>query len=162
MKKTPWILAAATVCVVAVGGGGTAFAMSNEAQIYVYGEQSLVRTFSQPTVAELLAAQGIELKDTDLVQPGLESVVTDGIDIQIIQRTPVTVTVDGAEQELLTTGDTVADVLEDADYDAEGAAHHPGPRDPASARRPARSRSSPARPSPSWVRTARTPSRSPL
>ena len=27
MKKTPWIVGAATVCVVAVGGGGTAFAI---------------------------------------------------------------------------------------------------------------------------------------
>ncbi|MGO1683313.1 MULTISPECIES: transglycosylase family protein [Actinomycetes] len=127
MKKTPWILGAATVCVVAIGGGGTAFAMSSEAQINVYGEQSSVRTFSQPTVADLLADQGIEVKDTDLVQPGLETVVSDGMDIQVVQRTPVTVTVDGAPQELLTTGDTVADVLEDAEYDAEGAAIAPAP-----------------------------------
>ena len=111
MKKTPWIIGAATVCVVAIGGGGTAFAMSNEAQITVYGEQSSVRTFAQPTVADLLADQGIEVKETDLVMPGLDTVVSDGMDIQVIQRTPVTITVDGSPQEVLTTGDTVADAL---------------------------------------------------
>ena len=105
MKKTPWIVGAATVCVVAVGGGGTAFAMSNEAQITAYGEESAVRVFSQPTVGDLLAAQGIEVQDTDLVTPGLEELVTDGIDIQVVQRTPVTLTIDGEDQELLTTGE---------------------------------------------------------
>ena len=127
MKKTPWIIGAATVCVVAVGGGGTAFAMSNEAQLSVYGEESTVRTFSQPTVGDLLDAQGIEVKDTDLVLPGVDEAVTDGMDIQVVQRTPVTVSVDGVEQELLTTGDTVADALEDAEYKAEGAAITPEP-----------------------------------
>ena len=125
MKKTPWIIAAAAVCVVGVGGGGTAFAMSNEAALTVYGQQTMVRTFSQPTVAELLEAQGVELKDTDLVVPDLAEQVTDGLDIQIIHRTPVTVTVDGADQEVLTSGDTVADALEDIDYKAEGASVTP-------------------------------------
>jgi uncharacterized protein YabE (DUF348 family) len=127
VKKTPWIVGAATVCVVAVGGGGTAFAMSNEAQITAYGEESAVRVFSQPTVGDLLAAQGIEVKDTDLVTPGLEELVTDGIDIQVVQRTPVTITIDGKDQELLTTGDTVADALAETDYEAEGAKISPEP-----------------------------------
>ncbi|MGO1228749.1 MAG: resuscitation-promoting factor [Brachybacterium sp.] len=127
MKKTPWIVAAATVCVVAVGGGGTAFAMSNEAQLNVYGEESSVRTFSQPTVGDLLSAQGIEVKDTDLVVPALTEAVTDGLEIQVIQRTPVTVTIDGVAKDLLTTGDTVADALEETDYKAEGAVITPEP-----------------------------------
>ena len=121
MKKTPWIIGAATACVVAVGGGGTAYAMSSTADLDVYGEQSSVRLFSQPTVAELLDAQGIEVKDTDLVLPGLDEVVTDGLAIQVIQRTPVTVSVDGVDQEVLTTGDTVADVVEETGADTEGA-----------------------------------------
>lgn len=127
MKKTPWIVAAATVCVVAIGGGGTAFAMSNEAQLSVYGEESSVRTFSQPTVGDLLSAQGITVKDTDLVVPGLEEAVTDGMAIQVVQRTPVTVSVDGVEQDLLTTGDTVGDALQETEYKAEGALVTPAP-----------------------------------
>lgn len=127
MKKTPWIIAAAAVCVVGVGGGGTAFAMSNETALTVYGQQTMVRTFSQPTVAELLKAQGVELKDTDLVVPDLAEQVTDGLDIQIIHRTPVTVTVDGKDQDVLTTGDTVADALEDIDYAVDGASVTPAP-----------------------------------
>lgn len=120
MKKTPWIVAAATVCVVGLGGGGTAFAMSNEAAMTVYGDESTVRTFS-PTVAELLEAQGIEVTDTDLVVPDLGETVTDGMEIQVVHRTPVTVTIDGEDQKLLTTGDTVGDALERVDYEAEGA-----------------------------------------
>ena len=129
MKKSPWILAAATVCVIAVGGGGTAFAMSNEAQISVYGEESSVRTFSQPTVGDLLAAEGIEVKDTDLVTPALDEPVTDGMDIQVVQRTPVTVSIDGVETDLLTTGDTVADALAETEYKAEGARITPEPEE---------------------------------
>ena len=122
MKKTPWIIAAAAVCVVGVGGGGTAFAMSNEA---ARSACTASRRWSVPSRSplsrELLEAQGVELKDTDLVVPDLGEQVTDGLDIQIIHRTPVTVTVDGADQEVLTSGDTVADALEDIDYKAEGA-----------------------------------------
>ncbi|GAA1489065.1 transglycosylase family protein [Brachybacterium sacelli] len=126
MKKTPWIVAAATVCVVGLGGGGTAFAMSNEAAVSVYGDQSTVRTFSS-TVAELLEAQGVEVKDSDLVVPDLGETVTDGMEIQVVQRTPVTVTVDGEDQELLTSGDTVGEALEEVDYATEGARVSPEP-----------------------------------
>ena len=120
MKKTPWIIAAAAACVIGAGGGGTAFAMSNEAAVNLYGEQTSVRTFS-PTVAELLEAQGIEVKDSDLVVPGLDEQVTDGLEIQIIERFPVTVTIDGEEQELLTTSGTVGEALEEIEYPEEGA-----------------------------------------
>ena len=120
MKKTPWIIAAAAACVIGAGGGGTAFAMSNEAAVDVYGQQSTVRTFS-PTVAELLDAQGIEVKDTDLVLPGLDEQVTDGLEIQIVERFPVSVTIDGEEQELLTTSGTVGEALEEIDYADEDA-----------------------------------------
>src|SRR5690625_6750887 len=90
--------------------------MSNEAAVNLYGEETSVRTFS-PTVAELLEAQGIEVKDNDLVIPGLEEQVTDGLEIQIIERFPVTVTIDGEEQELLTTSGTVGEALEEIDFE---------------------------------------------
>ncbi|PMC76256.1 MULTISPECIES: resuscitation-promoting factor [unclassified Brachybacterium] len=125
MKKSPWIIGAAAACVLAVGGGGTAFAMSDEAQIDVYGELSSARTFSQTTVRDLLAEQDIEVKDTDLVLPGLDETVTDGMQIQVIHRNAVTVTVDGQDTEVLTTGDTVADALAEIDAETEGAAITP-------------------------------------
>ena len=126
MKKTPWIIAAATACVIGVGGGGSAYAMSNVVTVDAYGEESHVRTFS-PTVGEVLADQGIEVKDTDLVIPGLDEQVADGTQIQIIERTPVTVTVDGEPQELLTTGTTVSDALEELELETEGARITPEP-----------------------------------
>ena len=134
MKKTPWILGAATVCVVAIGGGGTAFAMSSEAQINVYGEQSSVRTFSSRPSRIFSLIRASRSRTPTWCSRAWRPSSRDGMDIQVVQRTPVTVTVDGAPQELLTTGDTVADVLEDAEYDAEGAAIAPAARDRASPR----------------------------
>lgn len=127
MKKTPWIIGAATVAVLAVGGGGTAYAVSSEAAVTVYGKASSVRTFSSPTVAELLESQGITVQENDLVTPGLDETVTDGMDIQVIQRHLATVTIDGAEKDVLTTGTTVQDALDELDYKAEGAKVTPAP-----------------------------------
>ncbi|MFE5775756.1 transglycosylase family protein [Brachybacterium sp. NPDC056505] len=126
MKKTPWIISAAVAGLLVVGGGGTAYAVSNEAGVDVYGEHSTVRTFS-PTVGALLEAQGVTVRSTDLVIPSIDSVVTDGIDIQVVHRNPVTVTVDGKAHEVLTTGDTVADALEEVDVDTKKAHVSPDP-----------------------------------
>lgn len=125
MKKTPWIIAATTVVLVGAGGGG-AWAASNEVAVDAYGEETTVRTFGG-TVAEILEAQGIEVQDTDLVIPGLDETVSDGDEIQVIERRPVTVTIDGVDQELLTTSTTVGDALAEVDYAAEGAAVTPAP-----------------------------------
>lgn len=127
MKKTPWIIGAATVAVLAVGGGGTAYAVSSEADVTVYGKASSVRTFSSPTVAELLESQGITVQENDLVTPGLDETVTDGMDIQVVQRHLATVTIDGAEKDVLTAGTTVQDALDELDYKAEGAKVTPAP-----------------------------------
>ncbi|MBK0331242.1 transglycosylase family protein [Brachybacterium sp. MASK1Z-5] len=126
MKKTPWIISAAVAGLLVAGGGGTAYAVSNEAGVDVYGEHSTVRTFS-PTVGALLEAQGVTVRSTDLVTPSIDSVVTDGIDIQVVHRNPVTVTVDGKAHEVLTTGDTVADALAELDVDTKKAHVSPDP-----------------------------------
>lgn len=125
-NKAPWIISAATVCVLAAGGGGTAFAMSSEVAVDAYGEQKTVRTFS-PTVAEVLEAQGITVKDTDLVTPSLDTPVTDGTEITIQAQRAVTVTIDGKPTEVLTTGTTVADALSGLEFAAEGAEITPAP-----------------------------------
>ncbi|WP_283774715.1 septal ring lytic transglycosylase RlpA family protein [Brachybacterium equifaecis] len=126
MKKTPWIISAAAAGVLAVGGGGTAWAVSNEADVSVYGATSTVRTFS-PTVGDLLDAQGVKVRATDLVTPALDTPVTDGIDISVVQQNLVTVLVDGVEQTVLTPGGTVADALEQVDYRADQAIITPDP-----------------------------------
>ena len=145
MKKTPWIIGAATVAVLAVGGGGTAYAVSSEAAVTVYGKESSVRTFSSPTVGELLADQGIEVKDNDLVTPGIDELVTDGMAIQVVQRHEVAVTVDGEEQDLLTTGTTVQDALDELDLDLTGASISPAADTELDPTASTRSRSSPRR-----------------
>lgn len=127
VKKSPWIIAASAVLALGAGGGGTAFAMSNEVAVSHYGQQSTVRTFS-PTVGDLLKAQGITLKKTDLVTPSLDSAVTSGTQVRIIARKAATVNVDGAKKgDVLTTGSTVADALAEAGVDTAGARVTPSP-----------------------------------
>jgi uncharacterized protein YabE (DUF348 family) len=126
VKKAPWIISAAVAGVLVAGGGGTAYAVSNSVDVDVYGEQMTVRTFS-PTVGELLDAKGVDLESTDLVTPSLDAKVSDGIGIQVVKRYPVTVDVDGEEYELLTTGTTVGDALDEIDYKHKGAKVSPKP-----------------------------------
>jgi uncharacterized protein YabE (DUF348 family) len=126
VKKAPWIISAAVAGVLVAGGGGTAYAVSNSVDVDVYGEQMKVRTFS-PTVGELLDAKGVDVESTDLVTPSLDAKVSDGIGIQVVKRYPVTVDVDGEEHELLTTGTTVGDALDEIDYKEKGAKVSPKP-----------------------------------
>lgn len=126
MKKTPWIIAAAATCALAVGGGSTAYAMSNEVEVDHYGRESVVRTFS-PTVRELLESEGIIIKDTDLVTPDLDTVVGDGTEIRIVERRPVTVSIDGEKKDVLTTGTTVQDALDELGVNLKDATISPEP-----------------------------------
>jgi rare lipoprotein A (peptidoglycan hydrolase) len=126
VKKTRWIVSTAVAGVLAAGGGGTAFAVSNEAEVTVYGESSTVRTFS-PTVGELLEAQGVEIKPTDLVTPDVDETVTDGMDIDVVQQRAATITVDGEDYEVLTSGTTVQDAIDEIDFKKKDAKVSPAP-----------------------------------
>ena len=119
-KKTPIIVTAAVAALLAGGGGGTAFALSNEVTVDHYGTQTTVRTFDR-NVDDVLAAQGIDVKPTDLVQPSLDSEITGGEQITIEARTPVVADVNGTRTEGLVAGTTVNDALVELEVDTTGA-----------------------------------------
>lgn len=119
-KKTPIIVTAAVAALLAGGGGGTAFALSKEVTVDHYGQQTTVRTFDR-NVDDVLAAQGIEVKPTDLVQPSLDSQITGGDEITIEARTPVVADVNGERTEGLVAADTVEEALAELEVDTTGA-----------------------------------------
>lgn len=128
-KKAPILAAAGLATLLTLGGGGAAFAMSNEVTVDVYGTSTTVRTFDDQ-VEEVLASQGVQVKKTDLVQPALHSKVSSGDTITVEQRHQVTVDVDGKQQTVLTDGDSVADALAMIEADYEGAKITPEPKTP--------------------------------
>ncbi len=125
-KKTPIIAAAALATVFAGGGGGAAYAMSSEVTVNAYGRVATFRTFDSQ-VADILEAHGVDVDHTDLVRPALGDTIDSGDKIVVVDRHEVKVNVDGAEQTVLVAGDTVADALEKAGVDTEGAEIAPAP-----------------------------------
>ena len=72
-----------------------------------------VNTFKKTTV-EVLSEIGLKLNDADLVKPTVSSEVFDGMEISVIRAFPVTVSVGGQETKVITTPDTVSEVLKRA------------------------------------------------
>jgi uncharacterized protein YabE (DUF348 family) len=79
------------------------------------GHTKKVPGFFSGTVKEFLQRQGIQVSAHDIVSPGLDSSVTEGMNIVVKHARKVLVQ-DGANQpkELVTTADTVADLLKQA------------------------------------------------
>lgn len=124
MRKTPLIVGAAAAAMV-LGGGTSAFAMSHQVDVSVYGEETSVRMLSG-TVQDALEAQGVTLKPTDKVTPSLQTPVDSSTEITVEHQRSVTVTVDGKTVKRLTTGTTVGDAL--AGYELpEGSVISPAP-----------------------------------
>lgn len=65
----------------------------------------------ESSVKDVLVQNKIELNPKDKVLPGLESIVKDGTEISIKRAVPVTIVVDGKEEQILTAEDTVAHML---------------------------------------------------
>lgn len=77
-KRNRLIIAIAGGALALTGGGaGTAFAMTNEVTIDVYGEQTTVRTFDK-NVDDILENQNVEITKIDKVTPALNSTITNG------------------------------------------------------------------------------------
>lgn len=110
MKKAP-LLAAGITSALVLGGGSTAFAMSNEVSFDVHGHESKVRMFGG-TVEQALKDHGVQLAATDKVSPGLDTNVSDGITITVQKQRPVTIVIDGKPVKILTTATTVRGALE--------------------------------------------------
>lgn len=89
---------------------------SDRVAIEVDGDVVSLRSYAD-TVDEVLEAAGVEVGPDDLVEPGPEAAVADGLAIHVTRATPVTLNVDGRFSVLPVAGDTVADVLVAAGID---------------------------------------------
>lgn len=112
-RKSISILAAA-VAVSAIGGG-TTVSLRKTVSLTVDGQTRKVAGFFSGTVGEFLRKQGIPVTADDLVLPGRDTRLTEGMNIAVSHARKVRVQ-EGANppKEWVTTAQTVADVLKQA------------------------------------------------
>lgn len=104
-------LVAQSLVLALVVAGTSAFALLHKSvTLDVDGSVSTVSAFGR-TVGDVLAAQGVQVGDRDLVAPGLGAVVADDGEIVVRHGREVVIEVDGAERTVWTTALTVGDVV---------------------------------------------------
>ena len=105
------LVALAVVVALAVGGTVAGYsALTSSYQLTLDGETREVST-SGDTVAEVLAAAGVEISANDLVAPALDEQVEDGSRIVVRFGRPVELTVDGETSTEWVTSTDVASAL---------------------------------------------------
>ncbi len=98
------------VLLVVVAGVGF-FRLSKEIRLVVDGAARTVGTFSS-SVEGLLEEEGIAIDRHDVVTPGPETSLSDGMEVRVLLAKEITVLVDDVERTVHVTGDTtVQDVL---------------------------------------------------
>jgi uncharacterized protein YabE (DUF348 family) len=114
-------LAINAAVVSALVGGTTAFTtFDNTVTLSLDGKVDTVHTFGD-TVEDVLADQGVEIGEHDVVAPSETSPVEDGTEIAVRFGRQVTVTVDGVEREFWTTALSVDEALDELGIRAAGA-----------------------------------------
>lgn len=94
-----------------LAGAGYAWA-KKEVILVVDGKKMAVQTF-QMNVGGLLEQERVELGPKDLVVPGEDTPLREGMQVKIIRALPVAVEVDGETRQLLTRAKTVAELLKE-------------------------------------------------
>jgi uncharacterized protein YabE (DUF348 family) len=119
--RTAQIVGQAVVITALVAGTGAFVGLSTPVDLTVDGEGSSTRTFGS-TVADVLAAEGIEVERGDEVSPALDADLTRGMDISVSTSKDVELSIDGIASQETTTAHTVGQALADMGIDARGAA----------------------------------------
>lgn len=89
------LIATVTVVVLAVAGVTYGYAgLSKTVTLSVDGEEQTVRVFGD-TVADVLEAEGIEVSDRDVVQPSVDSSISDDTVVAVRYARQIELTVDG-------------------------------------------------------------------
>lgn len=111
-KSISTLAAAATL--IAFGSAGAA-SLHKTVTLQVDGQSKTVSGFLVGSVASLVQKQGIQLSDQDVVLPGKDAAVSDGMSIVVTHARQVLIK-DGnnPSKELATTAATVADLLKQA------------------------------------------------
>ncbi|MFI6401415.1 ubiquitin-like domain-containing protein [Streptomyces sp. NPDC050548] len=104
-----------------LAGGTTAFVAKDKAiELNVDGKPRTLHTFADD-VTELLAQQGVEVGEHDVVAPGRDADLASGDEVAVRYGRPVRLTIDGQRREVWTTARTVDGALEQLGVRAEGA-----------------------------------------
>ena len=104
-------LAAQALVLAMLVSGTTAFAtLHKTVTLDVDGELTTVSAFGR-TVGDVLAAEGVEVGERDLVVPALDSGAADGSDIVVRHARELVVEVDGEQQTVWTTALTVDELV---------------------------------------------------
>jgi len=104
-----------------LAGGTSAFLANDKAvRLSVDGEPRMLHTFADD-VDELLAQQGVEVGDHDIVAPGPHDGLDDGDEVAVRFGRPVSLTLDGRSRRVWTTARTVEEALRQFGVRADGA-----------------------------------------
>jgi len=108
-RKVLLVAAAATIGLLAVGGG-TAASLAKHVTITVDGEQRQVTTLAG-SVAGALSAAGLQTGSHDVIAPAADTQISDGSQIALERGRLLTLTINGQQRDVWTTADTVEDAL---------------------------------------------------
>ncbi len=112
---------AAGVTALAVAGGTFGYVTLDKAvALSIDGDVSQVQTM-EPTVGELLEKQGIQVGEHDVVVPAADTRLVEGTAVAVNYGRLVTITVDGAEQQIWTTATSVDRAIDELGIDTTGA-----------------------------------------
>lgn len=119
-KRNKLIVAIAGGALALTGGGaGTAFAMSNEVTIDVYGDRTTVRTFDK-NVDDILEKQNIQISKIDKVTPSLNDTINSGETIIIEKLNVVELKIDELPAKNFNTEvSTVGEIVKGAGYNLD-------------------------------------------
>jgi uncharacterized protein YabE (DUF348 family) len=108
-RKVLLVAAAATIGVLAIGGG-TAASLAKHVTITVDGEQRQVTTLAG-SVEGALSAAGLQTGDHDILAPAADTQISDGSQIALERARLLTLTINGQQREVWTTANTVEEAL---------------------------------------------------
>ncbi|MCQ4208681.1 ubiquitin-like domain-containing protein [Streptomyces longispororuber] len=104
-----------------LAGGTSAFVANDKAiQLTVDGKERTLHTFADD-VTELLADEGVDVGEHDIVAPGRGAALASGDEVAVRYGRPVQLTLDGQRRKVWTTARTVDGALRQLGVRAEGA-----------------------------------------
>jgi len=113
LKSRATLVTLAAVTVLAVAGSTWGYtALSKSVTLTVDGEPRQVTVFGG-TVGDVLAAEGVEVGDRDVVAPGADETIEDGSRISVRYARPLQLTVDGETTTHWVTATTVSRALDE-------------------------------------------------
>jgi uncharacterized protein YabE (DUF348 family) len=108
-RKIVLVAAAATIGVLAVGGG-TAAAMAKNVTLVVDGQSREITTLAG-SVEGALSSAGLQTGAHDVLAPAADTAISDGSQIALERGRLLTLTINGQQKQIWTTADTVEDAL---------------------------------------------------